>query len=329
MLLRYLALLGVHFVLNFALLQDSAVVSHPVHHDDYSNLSQSVRQFDVLSARPVSTFAVAVLSRLGSSTAYVLLNLGLVACVMLCLRFVEILARAGRPLPTIGFVAAGALALAFPSVIDWTKYMGLVTNMTSALPGLMALCALAAASIDPTRERNLALAAVALCVVGFFAKEDFALPVIACAALIAHEKRTRLWTIVVMALVALFAATILFNRAVGSVFVSGTLAPTDPYFVDMTPRSIAMSLANMLLANGYALIVVGAAVVAAAVATARKRHARTAALRIALLPMLAVFMLAGNSIFPNHAFAYYAFVPTALLCAALAACVYEVAGDPA
>jgi hypothetical protein len=40
-------------------------------------------------------------------------------------------------------------------------------------------------------------------------------------------------------------------------------------------------------------------------------------------------MLAGNSIFPNHAFAYYAFVPTALLCATMATCVYEVAEDSA
>ena len=327
MLLRYVALLGVHFVVNFALLADSVVVSHPVHHDDYTNLSQSLREFDILSARPVSTFGVAVLSRLGSSTAYVLLNLALVACVLLSLRFVELLARNGRALPATGFLAAGALALAFALVIDWTKYMGLVTNLTSALSGLTALCTLAAASIDPVRERRLAWAAVVIAAISFFAKEDFGLPIVLCAGVLAVQKRTRLWTIVACAMPALFAAALVFNREVGSVFVSGTLAPTDPYFVDLSPVSVVKSLAAMLLANGHAKAVVVAATVAGALAVFMHRRNVPLALRLALLPALAVGMLAGNSIFPNHAFAYYAFVPIALLCASLAAFAYAIAGD--
>jgi hypothetical protein len=324
-MLRYLALLGVHFVINYALLADSVVVSHPVHHDDYANLSQSLRQFDILTARPVSTFGVAVLSRLGSSTAYLLLNLALVACVMLCLRFAELLTRKGRPLPTIGFLAAGALAFEFALVIDWTKYLGLVTNMTSALSGLMALCALAAAAINPVRERKLAIAAVVIAAVSFFAKEDFGLPVVVCAAFIALVKRTRFWTAVAAATAALFASAIVFNRAVGSVFVSGTLSSSDPYFVDLSPVSVATSLARMLLANGHARVVVATALLAVAVAMFVHRRNVPLALRLALLPVLAVCTLAGNSIFPNHAFAYYAFVPIALLCASLATSIYAVA----
>jgi hypothetical protein len=328
-MLRYLALLGVHFVINYALLADSVVVSHPVHHDDYANLSQSLRRFDILTARPVSTFGVAVLSRLGSSTAYLLMNLALVACVLLCLRFVELLTREGRPLPTIGFVAAGALAFEFALVIDWTKYLGLVTNMTSALSGLVALCVLAAASIDPVRERKLAIAAVVIAAISFFAKEDFGLPIVVCAAFVTLVKRTRFWTIVTATIAALFAAAIVFNREVGSVFVSGTTTSTDPYFIDLSPLSIATSLGRMLLANGHAKVVVVASLLAVSVAMFVHRRDVPRVLRLALLPVLAVCVLAGNSIFPNHAFAYYAFVPIALLCAALATAVYSIADDRA
>src|SRR5688572_3343654 len=297
-MLRYLALLGVHFVINYALLADSVVVSHPVHHDDYANLSQSLRRFDILTARPVSTFGVAVLSRLGSSTAYLLLNLALVACVLLCLRFVELLTRDGRPLPTIGFVAAGALAFEFALVIDWTKYLGLVTNVTSALPGLVALCALAAASIDPVRERKLAIAAVVIAAMSFFAKEDFGLPIVVCAAFVTFVKRTRFWAVVTATIMALFAAAIVFNREVGSVFVSGTTSSTDPYFIDLSPSSIAASLGRMLLANGHAKVVVVASLLAVAFAMFVRRRDARSVLRLALLPVLAVCMLAGNSIFP-------------------------------
>jgi hypothetical protein len=328
-MLRYLALLGVHFVVNFALLADSVVVSHPVHHDDYTNLSQSIRQFDILTARPVSTFAVTLLSRLGSDNAYLLLNLALVACVLLCLRFVELLTRDGRALPTLGFIAAGTLAFAFALVIDWTKYMGLVTNLTSALSGLVVLCLLAGALIDPDRERRLGMAAIALAAVSFFAKEDFGLPILVCAAFATYVRRTRFWAGALVTLIALFGAAIVFNREVGSVFVLGTAASSDPYFVDLSPVSVATSLGRMLLANGHAKVVVASALLAAAVAIFVHRRNVALVLRLALLPVLAVCMLAGNSIFPNHAFAYYAFVPIALLCATLATSVYAVAEDPA
>src|SRR5687767_13565570 len=139
MLLRYLALLGMHFVINFALVPDNAVVSHPIHHDDYTNLGQSLRDLRFPSARPVSTLAIAAVAQLGSDRAYLVLNLALVACVLLCLRFVELWVRGGQPLPLLGFVAAGALAFEFAFVTDWTKYTGLLTNLSSALPGLVAM----------------------------------------------------------------------------------------------------------------------------------------------------------------------------------------------
>ena len=326
-MLRYLALLGVHFVVNYALLADSVVVSHPVHHDDYTNLSQSLRRFDILTARPVSAFAVAVLSRLGASTTYLLMNLALVACVLLCIRFVELLTRDGRPLPTTGFLAAGALAFEFSHVIDWTKYLGLVTNLTSASSGLVALCALAAALIDPMRERKLAIAAVFFATLSYFAKEDFGLPIVVVAAFAAFVRRTKLWAGVAATLIALFAAAIVFNRVVGSVFVSGTTTSGDPYFIDLAPLSIASALARMLLATGHAKVIVAVTLLAAAIAIHAHRDDASLAQRFALPLVVAVSMLAGNSIFPNHAFAYYAFVPIALLCATLATSIYEVAEE--
>ena len=324
---RYLALLGLHFLINFALLPDSAVVAHPVHHDDYANLAASLHDFRLWTPRPVSTLVIATVAMLGTELAYLALNLLVVACVFLCLKFVELFVRKGKPLPPLGFVAGGALAFGFASMIDWTKYFGLLTNLSSALPGLGALCAVAALHNDPTRARTLIPVTLVLSTLSFFAKEDFVLPILVATACLALLHRSRLWAATTAAVAALFAAALLFNRVVGSVFVSGTRSPSDPYFVDLSPLSLATSLGRMLLASTHARIVVALALTATIVAIVVNRGDRTLAVKLAALVVIALSVLAPNSIFPNHAFAYYGFVAVAMFGATLVAAFYAAAPD--
>ena len=323
-MIRYAALLGLHFLVNFALLDGNVVVSHPIHHDDYSILGASIRDLRVPMVRPVSTLAIAVFGDVGDTVAFLLLNLALVACVLLCIRFVELLVRDGRRLPLLGFVAAGALALGFSAIVDWTKYMGLITNLTSALTGLAAMCALALAANDPRRERTMLAAGLALATISFFGKEDFGAPLVALGVLLAALKRSRPWTTAALALPAMFIVALLFNRGVGSVFVSGTTGPGDPYYVDLSPSSLVVAFARMLFATTYENMVIGACLAVLAVAIVVNRANTLLAIRLAALPAIAVCMLSANTIFPNHAFAYYAFVPFSLMCVTLVAAAYAV-----
>ena len=325
---RFLVLLALHFLLNFGLLPDNVVASHPVHHDDYANLATSMSDVRLLGPRPVSGAAIALVATLGNDLAYLLLNLLVVACVFLSLRFVELFVRGGRALPPLGWVAGGMLAFGFASIVDWTKYFGLLTNLTSALPGLGALCTIAAIDNDARRARLLVPLALVLAAVSFFAKEDFFLPLLLAAACLAIIRRTRLWVMMTVAIAMLFAAALVFNRLAGSVFVSGARSPSDPYYVDLSPVALAWSLGRMLLASAQARMIV--AVAFAAVVAAMLVHRRDPPYVLKLLALFAVpfSLLAPNAIFPNHAFAYYAFVPLALLSATLAVAFYSASERP-
>ena len=324
-MIRFLALLGLHFLVSFALLPDNALIGHPIHHDDYANLARTVGDVRGLHARPVSTFAIAAVARLGPQFAYIAQNLLLVLCVWLWLRFVEMFMRDGRPLPVLGFIAMGILAFSFPSIVDWTKYLGLLTNLTSAGFGLAAMVVMAQLRLRPERPRAREAALVALVALSFWAKEDFALPLLGTAAAIALSGGGRRWVGITVGIGALFAGAILYNRFVGSVFVSGMLRADDPYYVDLSPGSLWATFGRIFMDTRYARSLLLLALFAVAAAVLRARVDWRGRLRIVALPAIALSVLAPYAIFPNHAFAYYAFLPVAMLAAVLPAAAYAAA----
>lgn len=322
---RYLVLLAIHFLINFGLLPANAIVSHPVHHDDYSGLAASIGEFRVLAPRPVWGLVNASIAELGSDRAYLALNLMLVACVFLSLKFVELFARGGRQLPTLGFIAGGALAFGFAQIVDWTKYLGLLTNLCSALPGLAALCVIATIDNEPRRARSLGAVVLVLAALSFFAKEDFALPLLIATASLAFLRRSRWWAVMTGALAGLFALAFAFNRVVGSVFISGMRSPSDPYYIDFAPLSIASTFARTLLGSAHARWVVVFALAATLLALVARRADRALTLKLAALVAIPLSLLAPYSILPNHVFGYYAFVCIAMLSATLVVAVYAAA----
>ncbi|MCL4761228.1 MAG: hypothetical protein KJ018_05485, partial [Burkholderiales bacterium] len=160
---RFLALLALHVVVSFVLLPDNARVWHPFHHDDYDNMATGVGDVVLARPRPVSTLLIAAVADLGLPLAYAVQNLLLVTCVALSLRFVERFARDGRPLPWAGWTSAAAIAFAFPSTVDYSRYLGLLTNLGSAAFGLGAMVVAAAMSRRPTPALVPSLAFLALC----------------------------------------------------------------------------------------------------------------------------------------------------------------------
>jgi hypothetical protein len=323
--IRFFALLGLQFLVNFALLGENPIVSHPVHHDDYSVLASRLGNYSVQSPRPLSGLVIATLGSLGREATYVVQNLLLVACVFLCLRFAELTLRNGRPLPTLGFLAAGVIALAFPAVVDWTKYLGLLTNLSSALFGLSALCVAAKLHHDATRASKLAPWILLLAALSFLAKEDFILPLLLVAASFAIIGPWRLWIRIGGTLAVMYGAILVFNLAIGSVFVSGMKGPDDPYFMSLAPVSMLRAYGQWLFDDPFQLALSAAVCIAALGAIATHRRDRALAIRIACLVLVPLGLLAPYSIFPNHIFFYYAFLPSAMLAALLAGALYAIA----
>lgn len=325
-MLRLLALLGLHFLVSFALLPDNVLVSHPVHHDDYTNLAAGLAAKRDLGARPISTLLIAATADLGPQFAYSALNLLVVLCVWLSLRFVELYARDGRPLPIAGFVAAGVLALAFPTIVDWTKYFGLLTNLSSAVFALAAMCLMPLMRARPERAFPLGAAMFALVALSFWSKEDFALPLLVTAAGIFVTGGRLRWAGVTAGIGILFAAALAWNRRVGSVFVSGMRGPDDPYYMDLSPVSLVKTFAAMFLEAGFTRALLSATLVLVTIALVAKAPDRTAKIRLATLPAIALSPLLPYAIFPNHAFAYYGFLASTLLAATLVAAAYAGLG---
>jgi hypothetical protein len=319
---RFLVLAGLHFLLTFALLPDNVVVGHPIHHDDYANLATGVRDANLRGVRPVSTIVIAAVADLGPQFAYAAQNLLVLLCLWLALRFVELFVRDGRPLPLAGYASAAIIALAFPPIVDWTRYFGLLTNLSSASFGLAAMATMAWMAQRPARFAALALPLLVLVALSVLAKEDFALPMLLTAATIAATGGGRRWVLATGGVGALFALTLLYNRAVGSVFVSGTRAPGDPYYMDFSPLSLWATFARMLLEPRYSRTLLWITLAVAAVAIVRAFPRRTPALRLVALPAIALSVLAPYAIFPNHAYVYYAFLPVTMLACALAAGAY-------
>lgn len=324
---RFLVLAGLHFLLTFALLPDNVLVGHPIHHDDYANLAKGVRDANLRGVRPVSALVIAAVADLGPQFAYAAQNLLVLLCLWLVLRFVELFVRDGRPLPLAGYASAAIIALAFPPVVDWTRYFGLLTNLSSASFGLAAMATMAWMAQRPPRFVALAPLLLVLVALSVLAKEDFALPMVLTAAAIAVTGGGRQWLLATCGVGVLFALALLYNRAVGSVFVSGARAPDDPYYMDFSPLSLWSSLARMLFEPGYSRMLLWITLAVLAVAVLRTLPRRAQALRLVALPAIALSLLAPYAIFPNHAFVYYAFLPVMMLACSLAAAAY-VALEP-
>jgi len=324
---RFLALLALHLLVSFALLPDNVAAWHPFHHDDYDNLSAGVRDVALARPRPVSTLAIAAVADLGLPLAYAAQNLLLVVCVALSLRFVELFVRDGRPLPWTGWVPAAAIAFAFPSAVDYTRYFGLLTNLASAAFGLGAMVAAAAMARRRAPARAGSLAFLALCALSFLSKEDFLLPILLTCAGAAASGAARRWLALGAIVVLMFLATLAMGRAMGSVFVTGTPGPADPYYISFAPGSLWDAFAAMMLRPAYPRTLLLAALGAVALAVLALRRDATTATRVVLLPAIALSLLAPYAIFPNHTSLYYAFLPATLLAAALAAAFHAPAAD--
>lgn len=325
-MLRLLALSGLHLIANFALLGSFGVVSHPIHHDDYGILGAHFHWGILLGPRPVSNGFIAGFAALGPELGYVLLNLLTVGVVWLSLRFAELFVREGRPLPVPGYLAAGLIALSYPGIADWSRYLGLVTNLSSAILGLIVMCLLVRLQRDNAPATGFRVGVALLAAMCFFAKEDFALPILLTGACVAFLRRDRAMLLLTVSIGILFGLALAFNWMAGSAYISGGRGASDLYAIDFGPASVLHGLDTLLLHTAHGRWVTGLAFgVALLLAIARWRDDRPLVLRAITLPVAAISILLPYAILPNHLMPYYSFPTIAMLASALAACGYAIA----
>lgn len=318
-LLNFVLLLALQALLNFRLLTDNLLIAHPIWHDDYNNLSLSFSSFSVASPRFVSTFLITCVAALGPKLAYVALNLLTLTFVYLSLRFVEMFVYAGRRLPILAFAGAGAGALAFPYIIDWTKYLGLLTNLSSGIFGLLSMIALSAYGHRLWSARRALPLALGFAYLAFFAKEDFGLPILLVAMTFALLQRGRRWPHIIAALAAGFAAAMLYNRLVGSPFTAGAQSTTAPYYVSIAPQSLLHSYRYYLTDSGYTRWLLAGTLLSLLIPCVFVSQRPEFVLKRICLLLIPFSLVAPYSVLPNHLTGYYGLTWCTLLCAAAAA----------
>jgi hypothetical protein len=237
--LRILWVTAAAYVLVFFLLAPgNSLISYPVHHDDYNNLSirwpPHIHTVPLSSfpPRPVSYYLLALLSSLGIPVYYLALHaftLGY-AWGVLCIA-VRLLQPWTFGLPVL--FSAAAAAFGIENAIEYSKYTGLITSLSSGFFAVLAILVMIhfhdRAFPFLTLVSTLLLAAMSL-----FAKEDFPLPILLSAAWIAWANRrspTALrWYVLFGSLLLVAAAAVAYNKIAASPFTAGTEGTYKPDF---------------------------------------------------------------------------------------------------
>ncbi|MEP6632795.1 MAG: hypothetical protein ABJA62_01155 [Luteimonas sp.] len=267
--LTLLVLAAMYVVFEFVL---PHVLPHPIHPDDYSNVSGGFADMAWRWKRPVSMNLIFAVAQFGPTAAYAVLSALAVLDAALALLFLGRMFAVRTGLLTT--VVFGAIVFSHVSAFQHATYLGLLTNLISHLFGFAALFAL----LRGWRAGHvpmLVLAAGAY-LLSAFAKEDFLLPPLLLIAFLAFSERNRTdapasrsvrrsrW-ISCLAFAAICAGSLLWNAHVRSPFVAGLFSPTTSsaaYAVELSPRSLVG--AYWTLQGAYAPFASLAALVACA-----------------------------------------------------------------
>ncbi|MFN7919858.1 MAG: hypothetical protein U0Q16_07155 [Bryobacteraceae bacterium] len=244
-LLALAAVLAAYAVIAFLLVPANTLTGFPVHHDDFRNLSW-IHPTLPEPARPVSGFLLTLLSSFGIPTYYIALHALVVAYAALVIAALARLFHLRPAPPALAFAAALAL-LSVETMVEFSKYTGLITGLLSGVTGAAAVALLLS---RPSRPATLA-GAIALTALSGFSKEDFLLPILITATLLAWEQRDRRSIALLGAIGLLTAAVFAYNRSVSAVYTSGA---SQFYRQDFRLSSIAMVAEQYLLTSRGAAI---------------------------------------------------------------------------
>lgn len=300
-LLTVLVLAITYGVVDFLLIPGNRLELHPVHHDDYMNLSKSVDQVSSRPPRPASTLAIGLLASAGPRAYRLASNVLTIVYPALVVLFLARLI--GRNPGLIELFVFAALLFSFPASLDWVKYTGLITNLLSGTFGVLALLFLHRGLAGETRRPAIA-AGLLFYAVSIFSKEDFVLPVFLLVGfhLTRPGARGGRAAIVVFGAAACVFALLLYNSTLPHSFTS--LGASGPYQVHLSPGSVASTILRYLTLSPF---LVGALIVsfaAGAGANLADRESRP--------PILLAFAIIGSlilpyAVLPNHMAPYYAF----------------------
>lgn len=303
-----LACCVIYFTITFIAMPGTSLLGFPTEHDDYNNLSRSLRDSTSFGIRPVSTLFLALLSDLGITPFYIALHSLTIIYPALVLTFLAAVFRVTRvSFPAL--LAIAALIYSFELTIFYSRYTGLITNLLSTtLAAAALLCIYHGFQSDRVKPVPLAMGVLAT-LLSFMAKEDAFLPVLLLCVFFSFQNITEdrrklllslilaicLTAIVLLVLLyqAVYKASPFVNQAEGpyrKVFTSASLLSTAGWYLTATVGTRILAIAQL----GSWLIIL---------------HPRIRRLFPAffLAQLIPLSLIAPYATLPNHKFSYYAF----------------------
>ncbi|EKF6711872.1 hypothetical protein OZ382_001920 [Vibrio cholerae] len=280
----------------------------PVHHDDYSNLSSFINDFfnKGVYVRPVSTMIIAFLSMLGELEYLIFQFLFLSTYVFLVIIF---LSRIFNIRVTWYSVACSAVFIStLPNVVEYHFYTGLMTNLSSAVFGMLALVLFQRFN----GEKYLKFVILFL-ILSAFSKEDYILPFIVFTSifcvydrfLVQNNDRLVLYLKLLFISLLILVSSLIFNKSSGSAFVS---SDTSYYLISFDFFDILNVYNFYLFRNIHFVVLVFISILLSLIHITSSFNKKEAFLNILIIYAIVLSLIAPYSLLKNHLAPYYSFM---------------------
>lgn len=289
---------------------ENVIQSFPFHHDDFDLLALVPNWQFLGGPRPVAWTLFAIFSLGGHSAYYAALNVLTVSYPALVTIF---LFRFFRLRATVvGYASAAIIAFSAPTIVDSTKYLGLIIDPISANFAILAVLLL---TFRPrTYQRVVSAGFAVFYAFAVFTKEDVLFPPLLIAGYEFFRSRREstdsaerngraALNLAIAASVVVLWVPYNFVIAKSPFNGGGAAVPTDPYFISLSPASVISVYWQYISASAYSLalfIVAGlSSLVLLFLFSSEQR------LRLVLIIVCIMSLIGPYALLPNHVFAFY------------------------
>lgn len=307
-ILSFVMISSVFYLMSYYSVSDLQPSSIPVHHDDYTNYSSSTSGIIWSWIRPLSTVLIYALSTLGPDWLIWTVRILVVAYVFMCWNILRVFVGPGQYWISLALFSMSVLSS--PIIVEYARYTGMITHMTSGCLGLAAVNFLF--KYDRNNSYIWICVSVIFLLLSSLAKEDFILFYAFSFVYVLFKSKKSLNKQVLIGLIGLVISLLM---VAGSKFFaeSSFLGVSDaqhPYFIDISPISVAMTVWSYLMGSGHpamrmhgqfiAAVMIFSSISTLVVILRNRTLPKTFYLIGAVLTLIAPY-----SVLPNHVNLYY------------------------
>lgn len=293
----------------------------PIHHDDYTNFSSQLS--DIFEGRnyvrPVSTFIIYSMASLGESGYLTIQYLTLSAYLLSVIVFLAKLLNVKLSFSLI--IASTMLVSTLPNIVEYHFYSGLMTNLSSALFGMLAIILW-----QKDNGKDNIFIILLLLFLSAFSKEDFILPflvyIIFSYFFITEElenksdnKRFERHFIIALSSAAILTISMIYNKLAGSAFIS---SETTFYTVSFAIKNIITAYEFYLFRHEQFIAIISFVLSLSLIHVLCSRKKKNACFKVFSVVIITCSMVGPYSLLPNHLSGYYSFMwfvwPTVFIC---------------